>query len=90
MAKLVVEGFGVKGVNVDKNPLELDNSELVSAQNVISDPAAGISSIRKRPGLLAFNTLPTAGVVLGGVDLPLQDLSASGTHYIYLGRNVAS
>lgn len=86
MPKLIVKDLGTRGVNVDKNPLEMDDSELLSCQNAISDPAAGESSIRKRPGLIAFNVVDTAGTVLGGSDLPLQDLSASGTRYLYLGR----
>ena len=90
MAKLVVRSLGTKGVNVDRNPLELDDSELVHAQNVVSDSSAGLSSIVKRPGLIAFTTSSTAGSVLGGSDLPLANQSASGTHYIYIGRGATS
>ncbi len=86
MAKLVVQGFGLKGVNVDKNPLELDDSELSQAQNAISDTSAGRASIRKRAGLIEFTLTATADVVLGGSDLPLVDLSIHGTHNIYIGR----
>jgi hypothetical protein len=84
--KLTVETFGLLGVNVDRNPLELNDGELIQAQNAISDPAAGKSSIRKRPGLLAFTTSLTAGTVLGGIDMPLLDVSSGGTVGIYLGR----
>lgn len=91
MAKISVDTLGLHGVNVDKNPLELDDNEVVRAQNAISDPAAGRASLRKRPGLLAINTRAvTGGTVLGGIDLPLQDLSASGIHWIYLGRGPTS
>ncbi len=86
MANLVVNTLGLKGVNVDKSPAELDEGELVSAQNAISVVSTGRSSLRKRPGLVAFTLESTAGTVLGGSDLPLQDLSAFGTHFIYLGR----
>jgi hypothetical protein len=86
MAKLVIEHMGMAGVNVDKNPLELADDELTRAQNAISDPSSGNSTLRKRPGLVAFNTTNTAGVVLGGIDLPLLDKSASGTHYVFIGR----
>lgn len=80
-----VQGLGKQGVNVDKNPLELDDNELIQAQNAINDPTAGDSSIRKRPGLIAFTTTSTSGIVLGGIGVPLQHL-LSGTHFIYIGR----
>lgn len=86
MAKLVVESMGQYGVNVDKNPLELDDNELTKAQNAVTDPSSGRSTLRKRPGLIAFTTAATADVVLGGIDLPVVDLSPSGTHYVYIGR----
>lgn len=85
MATLDVTELGKRGVNVDKNPLELDNNELTQAQNAITDPAAGNSSIRKRAGLVAFTTATTSGTVLGGIGVPLQHL-LTGTHFIYLGR----
>jgi hypothetical protein len=80
-----VVAWGQRGVNVGLNPLELDESDLLRSANAISDAAAGVSSLRKRPGLLAFTTTPTAGAVLGGVDLPLQDL-LTGTRFLYIGR----
>lgn len=80
-----VTELGKRGVNVDKNPLELGDNELTQAQNAINDPAAGDSSIRKRPGLVAFTTTSTGGTILGGVGVPLQHL-LSGTHFIYIGR----
>jgi len=86
MATLKVESFGVEGVNVDLNPLELKDSQLVHAQNCISIPFGGQSSICKRPGLVSFTLEETSGTVLGGINLPIQDLSAFGTHYIYIGR----
>ncbi len=89
MPKLTVESFGTKGVNVDKNPLELDDSELVHSQNFISDPSSGQSTIRKRPGLVSFTLAETGGTVLGGINLPLQDKSEFGTHFIYIGRGPA-
>lgn len=87
MAKLVVNTFGINGVNVDKNPFELGEGELTSAQNAVSVTTSGRASLRKRPGLLAFTTGSMAGSVLGGIGVPLQDLSASGQALrIYLGR----
>jgi len=85
VADINVTGLGLRGVNVDKNPLELDDNDLIQAQNGISDPAAGNASVRKRPGLVAFTTTSTSGNVLGGIGVPLQHL-LSGTHFIYIGR----
>jgi hypothetical protein len=73
--------LGRRGVNVDLNPLELTDDDLVRASNAFSNE----STIRKRPGLIAFTTTATAGIVVGGVDLPLQDL-LNGMHFIYIGR----
>jgi hypothetical protein len=87
MPKLTVRTFGTRGVNVDKNPLDLDDDELQSAQNTISDPTSGTSSLRKRPGLLGFNTATLTYTVLGGSPLPGPNLTASGTVTIYLGRS---
>jgi len=88
MGKLTVTHMGLAGVNVDKNPLELDSNELTQAQNAISDiPVAGRASLRKRPGLIAFNDAAiTAGAVLGGSDLPLRNESTSGVRNLYIGR----
>lgn len=85
MPPLEVRQFGLRGVTVDLNPLELDDSDLTQATNAISDPTAGRSSIRKRPGLLAVAGTSTAGTVLGGIDLPVADQS-SGTRFLYIGR----
>lgn len=64
----------------------------MQAVNYISDPSAGQSSIRKRPGLIAFNTSGFAGPVLGGIDLPLADQSVvQGTGLtIFIGRGPTS
>lgn len=80
-----VMGLGLRGVNVDANPLELDDNDLIQAQNAINDPAAGNASIRKRAGLVAFTTSTTSGTVLGGVGVPLQHL-LTGIHFVYIGR----
>lgn len=80
-----VTQLGLRGVNVDKNPIELDDNDLVQSQNGVSDPAAGASSLRKRPGLIAFTTSSTGDNVLGGLGVPLQH-RLTGTHIIYIGR----
>ena len=87
MADLIVEEFGKFGVNVDKSPFDVGDNELLRGANAMSDISSGKSALRKRPGLLAFNTTDTVGVVLGGISLPLIDLSNSGLHVaIYIGR----
>jgi hypothetical protein len=83
--KLTALGFGQRGVTVDLNPLELGDNDLTQATNAIADPQSGRSTLRKRPGLVAFSTPTTAGTVLGGVDLPLADYS-SASHFILIGR----
>ena len=90
MAKLTVLGMGQFGCNVDKNPLELGDQELTKAQNAGTDPSSGRSTLRKRPGLVAFSVSATAGTVLGGVNLPLENLSTSSQHYFYIGRGPTS
>jgi hypothetical protein len=79
--------MGEAGVNVDKNALELADNELQRAQNAISDVNKGRSTLRKRAGLLAFNTdVITEGTVLGGADLPVNNTSSEGFRNLYVGR----
>jgi len=87
MASLTVKTLGTKGVNADKDPFDLDDDELTLAQNAVSDPAKGKSSIRKRPGFVAFNTTSLTYDVLGGATLPGPNLSIGGTVTIYIGRS---
>jgi hypothetical protein len=87
MGNLSVTHMGEAGVNVDKNALELADNELVRAQNAISDVVVGRTTLRKRAGLIAFNTSAiTAGSVLGGSDLPVRNSSSSGIRNMYVGR----
>lgn len=87
-AILKVFAIGTKGVNVDKDPLELGNDELVQGKNANSMVIDGKSSVGKRPGLGIFTTSATAGAVLGGIDVPLLNLSSnSGSNLtLYIGR----
>ena len=88
---ITIESLGLRGVNVDKNPFELDDAELSQGQNAISDPSTGRASLRKREGLIGINTrAAAAGVLLGGIDLPVQNLSTAGVHWIYIGRGPTS
>jgi hypothetical protein len=86
MGLLRVFTLGKKGVNVDKNPLEMDDDELRLAQNAIRDPLGDDSGVRKRPGFAVQNETTAAGIVMGGIGVPLLDESSFGTRYLYLGR----
>lgn len=85
-----VKTLGRKGVNVDKDPFDLDDDELTNAQNTISDPAKGQSAVRKRPGFDDFNTTTLTYDVLGGAPLPGPNLSTGGVVTIYIGRGPIS
>lgn len=87
MAGLIVKDLGLGGVNVDKDPLEMAPNELLKAQNAVKEPTSGNAAIRKRAGLIAFNTSTAAGAVIGGIGVPLQNLSSSGTRFMYIGRD---
>ena len=82
---LIIYAIGSKGVNVDKNPLQLDDSELRQAQNAISDPLGVELGLTNRPGVDKFNSAVAAGPILGGIGVPLLNL-ASGIKMFYIGR----
>ncbi len=86
MPPLTVRNMGLLGVNVDNNPLDLEDNQLTQAQNAISDPTSGASSVRKRPGFVAFNTSAFGSDVIGGSTLPGPNLSTGGSITIYIGR----
>lgn len=89
MAKIEVRQLGSRGVTTDLNPLELDDNDMTQATNAIADHATGRSTVRKRPGLIAFTVDTPAGTVLGGIDLPVADQS-SGARLIFIGRGPTS
>jgi hypothetical protein len=87
---LKIYDIGALGVNVDSDPITLDDQEIRLAQNAIRDPLGADSGLRKRPGLGVFNTSLVAGAILGGIGVPLKNLSSSGTVYLYIGRGPTS
>lgn len=89
MGKLTITHMGQAGVNVDKNPLELDDNELLRAQNAVAQSNGGQSSLQKRPGLIALNTDAVADIVLGGIDIPFSNL-VSGSKFFLIGRGPIS
>lgn len=73
--KLNVYGLGSLGVNVDKNPLNLEDGELTKAQNAIHDPTGSMGGIRKRPGLTKVNGSAVTGSVFGIMNVPIAPIT---------------
>lgn len=71
---IAIYGFGGGGVNLVKDPLELDDAEATQLQNaelIPDESKGGEGSLSKRGGLQAL-TSALAGSILGMVALPLQ------------------
>jgi hypothetical protein len=83
---LKVYDLGALGVNVDSDPIMLDDKELRLAQNAIRDPLGADSGLKKRPGLGAWSTTAASSAILGGIGVPLQDLTSHGLHIFFIGR----
>jgi len=88
MPPVKVYGIGSLGVNVDNDPFAVDDRELRQATNAIDDPLGG--GLSNRPGLAPFNHVAAADAVLGGVGVPIANLSGSGTRFFYVGRGPTS
>jgi len=69
--KVNLYGLGTAGVNVVKSPIHLDDHELTKAQNAVPDRASGLGSLRKRDGLVQYNSSALDGKVWGLVQVPL-------------------
>lgn len=69
--KLDCYNLGSMGVNVDKNPLELEDGELSKSQNGIHDPMGSMGGLRSRPGLTKLNSVAAAGAINGAIGVPL-------------------
>jgi hypothetical protein len=71
-ALLNVFNIGSAGVNVDKNPLQLEDGELPKAQNAIISTDAGTDgSLQKRPGFVKVNASAAAGSIVGALGVPI-------------------
>lgn len=68
-------GLGSLGVNVDKNPIQLEDGELTKAQNTIHDPTGSMGGIRKRPGLTKVNASALTGSVFGIINVPIAPIT---------------
>lgn len=89
MPPLKIYGLGVLGVNTDTDSFDLDDREVRQAQNAIIDQIGG-EGLVNRPGYAPINAVAAPGAVLGGVGVPLANLSASGTHFFWIGRGPTS
>lgn len=85
-ALLKVVDIGALGVNVDADPLSLEDQELRLAQNAIRDPLGADSGLRKRPGLTYWDLTLLAGPILGGIGVPILDSSPAASINLYIGR----
>lgn len=84
-----IYGLGSLGVNTDSDEFALDDRELRKAQNAITDQISGEGLIN-RPGYGAVNTVAAPGTILGGVGVPLADLSSGTAHFFWIGRGPTS
>lgn len=72
---------GTAGVILDPHPLSEDipDNALTLSQNASHDPLSGHQgALRKRAGLLKFNTSAAAGSILGGIMVPLPSTYTGG------------
>lgn len=97
--KLNVYNLGSNGVNVDSNPIQLEDGELTKGQNAIHDPLGSTGGLRKRAGLVKVNSVAAAGAIRGGIGVPLavagQAVGPGGTapaagRTTYVGQALAS
>ena len=72
---LNIFNLGSHGVNVDKNPVQLEDGELTKSQNAIHDPTGSMGGIRKRPGLVKVNSSAVSGSVFGITNVPLAPIT---------------
>lgn len=89
--------FGWLGVNVTKNPIQLEDRELTKAQNAFRDAAGQHGALRKRPGLTKINSTALSGAVNGFTNVPLNSgyLSGNGdgaapTFYIAIDQAITT
>ena len=82
-----VDALGAKGVNLVVSPLEMDDSEVMQAQNAEPYEDRGEHGVRKRPAYRPVNTIAT-DAIRGMVSVELDQTGAgnnlgtklSGTH----------
>ena len=78
MGKVVVTAPGRGGVNIDSDILLQADDELLEGQNAYHDFTAGhAGALRKRPGLVKFNTTASGGSILGGITMAIAGLGGA-------------
>jgi hypothetical protein len=85
MANLRLYNFGTKGVNVDASDLHMEDGELRQAQNAVHNIEGALGGIVNRQGMERFNASVTAGSVLGGIGVPLDD--ERGERHLFIGAH---
>ncbi len=76
MADITIRAMGAKGVNVDADPLLLDDAELRDSQNMfhdISDAHGG--GLKNRNGFTQFIAAPLGGSILGGLGMAVAGVA---------------
>lgn len=89
MPPIKVYGLGSLGVNTDTDAFALDDRELRKSQNAVIDQIGG-DGLVSRAGYGPVTTVAAPGPVLGGVGVPLANLSTTGTHFLWIGRGPTS
>lgn len=76
MADIVIKALGKSGVNLDVDPLLLEDSELRDAQNLVHETSsARQGGIKNRPGLTTFTSAPLSGPILGGIGMAVAGVA---------------
>lgn len=83
MPTMKVYGVGKLGVNTDTDPFSLDDQECRKMQNAQHQP---LGVLVNRAGFASFNAVAADDAVLGGVSVPLDNLTAGGVRFLFLGR----
>lgn len=87
--QLNLYNLGSLGVNVDKNPVQLEDGELTLAQNALHDPTGSMGGLRKRPGLLKINSSAVSGSVFGITNVPIDPITTR-TFYVGVDQDVTA
>ena len=75
MADITVRAIGAKGVDLDNDPLVLDDAALRDSQNLYQETSRGrTSGLRQRPGYARFS-LAMSGAILGGLGMPVKQVA---------------
>lgn len=76
--------IGQRGVDLADKPQDIDESELVTAQNVEVSPKGGGGALDQRPGMTRIGNSALSGAIAMALDIPSQ-LLTDLTPYLYAG-----